>query len=568
MGGSPILGIPIIGDIWDGVTGFFSDVAGWAIDSVIGAVTSWVMSGVLAMIEAIWSVIDNTTRVQANAEWFSVTADSPARLAFLIGVSVTGLTLILAIIRAVVLGSPGAAVRSVAIDLPLAVLGAVATVGVAKALLDVADGLSAWVWDSGRGNAQQALENMSKVLMSGLPGTGFLGVVLAVMLLGSLLFVWIVLFVRQSLIYIVLVLALAFAWPVAVFPPMRDTAKKTVELLVALIVAKPIMTLAMSVGISALGGIGATAPPTEIDCQGAGWAECFARDVEAANRNMQIEIGALMTGVVAFGLAAFMPFLIWKLMPIVAAAVVAQGIASAPMRSSQQAMQFAYYGQAAMARMTSAGAARSGGVASAAGGGGGAAAGPAVVVAAGQAAGSTASQAADGLTSSHAASRLTNSHDGRRRAVGSGDVSGDGEAKVRRYRYGEPRRAGLFGTLAWTMLVPLIAALGAAWLAVAGFVPPPLAVPVVAAGLWLALGRVRGRPAHAVLPAMAAFGWRRLRHRHRWCRPVPLLTDGEVPVALPPPLAGLALFETRRDVAGAGPLRAGWGGARPPRRTR
>ena len=91
MGGSAILGIPIIGDIWDGVTGFFSDVAGWAIDNVIGAVTSWVMSGVLAMIEAIWSVIDNTTRVQANAEWFSVTADSPARLAFLIGVSVTAL---------------------------------------------------------------------------------------------------------------------------------------------------------------------------------------------------------------------------------------------------------------------------------------------------------------------------------------------------------------------------------------------------------------------------------------------------------------------------------------------
>lgn len=347
-----MLGIPIIGDIWDGVTGFFSDVAGWAIDNVIGAVTSWVMSGVLAMIEAIWSVIDNTTRVQADAEWFSVAADSPARLAFLIGVSVTGLTLILAIIRAVVVGSPRAALRSVGIDLPLAVFGAVATVGVTKALLDVADGLSEWVWDSGRGNAQQALENMSKLLMSGLPGTGFLGVVLAVLLLGSLLFVWIVLFVRQSLIYIVLVLALAFAWPVAVFPPMRDTAKKTVELLVALIVAKPIMVLAMSVGISALGGVGATAPPTEIDCQGAGWAECFARDVEAANRNMQIEIGALMTGVVAFGLAAFMPFLIWKLMPIVAAAVVAQGVASAPMRASQQAMQFAYYGQASMARMT------------------------------------------------------------------------------------------------------------------------------------------------------------------------------------------------------------------------
>ena len=118
---------------------------------------------------------------------------------------------------------------------------------------------------------------------------------------------------------------------------------------------------------------------------------------------------------------------------------------------------------------------------------------------------------------------------------------------MRRYRFGEPRRAGLFGTLAWTMLVPLIAALVAAWLAVAGFVPPPVAVPVVAAGLWLAFGRVRGRPAHAVLPAMAAFGWRRLRHRHRWFRPVPLLTDGEVPVALPPPLAGSGPVRARRD---------------------
>ena len=140
---------------------------------------------------------------------------------------------------------------------------------------------------------------------------------------------------------------------------------------------------------------------------------------------MQIEIGALMTGVVVFGLAAFMPFLIWKLMPIVAAAVVAQGIASAPMRSSQQAMQFAYYGQAAMTRMTSPGAARSGGVASAVAGGGVAAAGPAVVVAAGQAATSTVSWAADGLTSS----RLTNSAPGAQRAqarrVRRGDVSAD-----------------------------------------------------------------------------------------------------------------------------------------------
>jgi hypothetical protein len=313
-------------------------------------VTSWVMSGVLAMIEAIWSVIDNTTRVQASAEWFSGTADSPVAMAVAVGVTVTSLVL-LAVIRAVVLGSAAGAVRAIVVDLPAAVFGAVATVAVVKVLLDLADAVSSWVWQAGRGNAQQALENMSLVLMSGLPGTAFFGIVLAVMLLAALLFVWVVLFIRQSLIYIVLVLALAFAWPAAVFPPMRDTARKAVELIVALIVAKPIMVLAMSVGISALGGVGATAPPAEIDCEGAGWAECVTAHAEQANRNLQVEVGALMTGIVAFGLAAFMPFLIWKLMPIVAAAVVAQGVASGPLRAGSTAMQFSYYGQAAMARL-------------------------------------------------------------------------------------------------------------------------------------------------------------------------------------------------------------------------
>jgi hypothetical protein len=123
-------------------------------------------------------------------------------------------------------------------------------------------------------------------------------------------------------------------------------------------------------------------------------------------------------------------------------------------------------------------------------------------------------------------------------------VSDGGEAKVRRYRYSEPRRAGLFGTLALSMLVPLTVALVAAWLAIAGLLVWPLAVPVVAGGGWLSFGRIRGRPAHEVLPAVVGFWWWWLRHRHRWLRPVPLITDGEIPVALPPPLAGLALFET------------------------
>jgi hypothetical protein len=347
-----MLAIPIIGDIWDSVTGFFADVAGAAIDSVIGAVTSWVMGGVLAAIEAIWEVIDNTTRVETSAEWFSLEAGSPVAMATAIGVTVTVLTVLLAVIRAVLAGSPGGVLRVVGIDLPMAVFAAAATVGVSAVLLDLADAVADWVWNSGRGNAAQALENIALTQMTGLPGSQFLGVLLSVLLLLALVFVWIVLFVRQSLIYIVVVLALAFAWPVAIFPPLRDTARKTIELLVALIVAKPVMVLAMSVGISALGGVGATAPPAEIDCDGANWVECAARHQEQATVNLQVELGALITGVVAFGLAAFMPFLVWRLMPLVTAAVVAQGVASGPLRAGAQAMQWQYYTQASLTRLT------------------------------------------------------------------------------------------------------------------------------------------------------------------------------------------------------------------------
>jgi hypothetical protein len=113
----------------------------------------------------------------------------------------------------------------------------------------------------------------------------------------------------------------------------------------------------------------------------------------------------------------------------------------------------------------------------------------------------------------------------------------------RRFRFAERRLAGLFGTLGWSMVVPLAATSVVAWLAVSGLLPWPVAAPTITIGAAVALGRVHGRPLHAVLPALLAFGWRRLRLRHRWWRPVPLVTDGNVPVALPPPLAGLSLYE-------------------------
>ena len=332
------MGIFLIGDIWDALTGAFGNVAGWAIDSVFTALTSWVIAGVLAVIEAMWSVIDTSTQPQVAASWFSGDATSPFQLALTLGGTTLSITLLLAIIRGVLSGSPGALGRVIGRDLPSAILAMVLTIAVTKIGLDLSESMSNWVWAGTRDDAKKALDNLAIVMRTGLPGTYFLGIVLSLALMWSLAFLWLVLFIRQALLYIVIVFSVAFAWPTMVFPPMRDTAKKSLELLVALIVAKPVITLALSVGVSALGGIGDTGQP------GAGVGVNLAR-----------ELGTLVSGVAIFAIASFMPFLVWKLMPLVGAAVVAQGIASAPMRAVQTAMQLQYYASSSMTRLASGG---------------------------------------------------------------------------------------------------------------------------------------------------------------------------------------------------------------------
>jgi hypothetical protein len=196
----------------------------------------------------------------------------------------------------------------------------VATVAVTAALLDLTNAMSDWVWAGTRDDAKAALDTLSLTLRGGLPGLHFVAVAMALMVLLALLFLWVVLYVREALLYLVIVFAAAFAWPMMVFPPLRDTARKVGELLLALIICKPVIALALSVGVSAMGSVGRNDENSTVG-----------------------QLGTLVAGVIVFGLAAFMPYLVWKLLPIAAAAVVAQGVASAPLRAVHQTAQTQHY---------------------------------------------------------------------------------------------------------------------------------------------------------------------------------------------------------------------------------
>lgn len=333
-----MLAIPIIGDLLGFVTSPFTAAAGWAWDTVVGGLTDWILKGVLALLMSMWNFMDTASSPRLTSEWFYTADSSPFRISFGIGIAMVSLLVMLALIRAVAAGSPGAVLRTVAHDLPIAIFAMVSLVVVSAAAIDLSDGLSDFIWDQTRDDAIGAFDGLGVTLMAGLGNMHFLGIIVALVLLGAMLFMWITLFVREALIYLVVIYAVSFGMPSMLFPPLRDTAKKVLELLVALIIAKPVMVLALSVGVSALGGIGATGEP------GDGVGDNLAR-----------ELGTLVSGVIMFGLAAFMPFLVWKLMPIVAAAVVAQGIASAPMRGGTQAMQLQYYGRTSMQRLAGGG---------------------------------------------------------------------------------------------------------------------------------------------------------------------------------------------------------------------
>ncbi|WP_420451985.1 hypothetical protein [Ilumatobacter sp.] len=333
-----MLAIPIIGDVFDFITTPFRAAAGWAWDTVVEGITNWVMNGVLTLLMAVWNFLDTSSTPQLDSAWFSGDESAPFRVATWLGVLMLSVLLLLAVIRAVSAGSPGQVIQAVGRDLPVAVFAMASLIAVTAAAIRVADGFSDYVWARTRPQAAEALSNVAEVLMSTGTSLFFLGPLIGIALIIAMLFMWIVLLVRTSLIYLVVIYAVAFGLPSMLFPPLRDTAKKVLELLAALVLAKPIIVLAVSVGANMLAALGDAGEP------GAGVGDNAAR-----------EIGVLIVGVIVFGLAAFMPFVLWKLMPLIAAAVVAQGIASAPMRAATQGMQMQYYGRQVTGRLAGSG---------------------------------------------------------------------------------------------------------------------------------------------------------------------------------------------------------------------
>ncbi len=316
-----------IASLWNPIT----DIGRSAADSVFGALWTEIGKGAEAVTTALWTAITASTDISfTSVAWTGSSTQALLRVVLQLSAAVMLLMVFLAVIRAVVKGDPAAAARAVLVDLPISCIGALALVGLTAALVAATDQAADQIMRLAPSDALASFAHNWPALISNLQFIGGFGGLLFI--LGAFM-VWLELIVRAGLIYLMvatgpLVLAMR------IFPGFAPAWKKFAETAVAVILAKVFVAIALVLGLSlTTGGL----IPT-------GTAAGTGQDM-----------GQLLAGIGMMALAAFAPFVLLRFVPVVEAALIAQGISHMPGRVAQQGMQAGYYGQG-LARL--AGAAR------------------------------------------------------------------------------------------------------------------------------------------------------------------------------------------------------------------
>lgn len=302
-----------VDNIIDGVGGLIggaAEAAGEAVlDLVVQFVFGLIADAVASVTGAIVEAMDSTTAVDLNGGFFP--ALTPIRQTVLgMSMALVLALFLISIVRSLAAGEPGAIIRAALVDVPSAMLLMVLSVTVAWILIRIVDEASLAV--TGDVGAAMGEFTASLVVVDALTGAGLLGIIFGLLFVVGAILVWLQLLVRAALIYILIVLApLGFA--TRAHPGTRQIARRTVEMGIALILSK--------FGVAVAFGVGATA-------------------IESSNGVVEgegVNLAGMMAGVAVMLMAAFMPWLIWKVFPIVEAATAAAGVERSPVKAAVSA---------------------------------------------------------------------------------------------------------------------------------------------------------------------------------------------------------------------------------------
>jgi hypothetical protein len=231
-----------------------SSVAGFGIDSVFNGLSSWVAAGAAWLLGQIGSVLDKTTTIDLGASWFTDHYQTMAALAGLVVVPM----FLLGIIQSIYRQSASMLLRSVVVNVPLAILLTTVAVKLVQLGLAVTDAMSSAVAqgagvDGGNfmGSVATDLSGSQQLDSAGVPAfVLFIGALVVV--LGALL-VWVELLVRASAVYVA-VLFLPLALASLAWPAIAHWSRRLVDTLVALILGKFVIVSVLSLAAGALAG--------------------------------------------------------------------------------------------------------------------------------------------------------------------------------------------------------------------------------------------------------------------------------------------------------------------------
>lgn len=317
----------------DKVTGFVGDVATAGFELIVGGLVAWVVDAVVWVVGGVFGFFLDATDPNVQADWF-VTGTGPYATTAVIGATLLVGFVLAGVVQGVLAGDVGGMLRRIALDLPLAVLGMVGIVTVTQALIALTDSLSRAVlanFDNDVSDFTAVVVSLSH--LSGGPAGAFVVFLLGLVTVVAGIVLVAELAIRAALIYIVVALSpLVFA--AQLWPALRGVSRKLLELLCALVLSKLVIAVALAVAAAAAVGTGSGGEVTSLP-----EPEVAAED---PGGSVTQAVGILLAATAAFGVSAFSPLLVAKLLPLTEAALIAQGVRSGPMRAGQQAMSIGY----------------------------------------------------------------------------------------------------------------------------------------------------------------------------------------------------------------------------------
>lgn len=280
-------------------SGLASGVAKQAAGSVLDAVGSGLTDAAAWVVAHVMGLIQSTTAPDMGAGWFTTELSLMEQVALTVILPV----LMIATISSVLRQDGRRLFRVWAVGLPVGLFAGLAGSQLAGWALAATDALCGIVTGShSQDLGSQFAKAMTSSTIAGAPL--FVQIILAVLTLCGAVLVWLELTVRSAGVYVAtffMPLALiAYIWPATV-----GVARRAVEILASLILSKFVIVASISLGLAALTGGGVDAP---------------------------------LSGAAILLIAAFAPFSLFRLAPVVEASVIGhlEGMSRRPGRAAMR----------------------------------------------------------------------------------------------------------------------------------------------------------------------------------------------------------------------------------------